>query len=180
MGFKIGNAYTTSEIKKHRKERNKRLLLEVYGLTTDQNLSKDGAGRYICVVCKTKHLTEMSYVRHREGKKHKEKLSGKSETKSNIPSHSVRCLVEGDKKGYGITIDYKLAKEMPQFRFVSSLEQAVEEYDECSKYLVFICRPYENIGFKFENKEIDKSSIYEDIDDETGAYTLHFYFFEGS
>lgn len=180
MGLRMGNAHTALEIKKHKKERSRKLFLEAYGLTADQNLSKDGVGRYICTICKTKHLTEMSYVKHREGKRHREKLSAKEEVKHNIPSHNVRRLIKGDGRGYGIVIDYRLAEEMPQYRFVSSLEQAVEDYDERFGYLVFICKPYENVGFKFESKKIDKDSIYEDIDEETGAYTFHFYFLEGS
>ncbi|ADM11183.1 splicing factor 3A subunit 2 [Encephalitozoon intestinalis ATCC 50506] len=175
-GSSLGSMHTVSEIRKHKRERNRKLLLEIYGLEKDPNLTKDARGRYVCALCKTKHLTEMSYVKHREGKKHREVLSRKEETTRIIPSFSIRNLVREGKKGYGIAVDYKLAEEMPQHRFVSSLEQGVEEYDECFGYLVFVCQPYENIGFKFENREIDRTSIYEDIDEETGAYMFHFFF----
>ncbi|CAD26194.1 SPLICEOSOME-ASSOCIATED PROTEIN 62 (SPLICING FACTOR 3A SUBUNIT 2) [Encephalitozoon cuniculi GB-M1] len=177
-GSKTGNAHTASEIKKHKKERSRQLLLEAYGLMDDPSLSRDSTGKYVCLLCKTKHLTEMSYVKHREGKKHKEASSAKEENQRSIPSYSVRSLVEGGRRGHGIVVNYELAEEMPQYRFVNSLEQNVEEYDESFRYLVFVCRPYENIGFKFENKEIDELSIYEDVDEETGTYTLHFYFLE--
>lgn len=169
---------TRIEIKKYRKERNTELLFEIYNLTNDPNLTKDGTGKYICILCKTKHLTEMSYVKHRDGKKHKRKIFMKEDDKSEIgiPKYHVKNLISGDEKGYGVIIEYKLAKEMPSYRFVNSLEQCVENIDENFKYLVFICKPYENIGFKFENKEIKKNSIYEDIDEETGIYNFHFYF----
>lgn len=168
---------TSAEIRKHKKERNAKLLFEVHGLGNYPNLSKDGTGRYVCVSCKTRHLTELSYVRHREGKKHKIRLLKKETDESKVvtPQCSVMNLILRDKKGYAINIDYKLAAEMPTYRFVSSLEQNVEGLDDSFRYLVFVCKPYENIGIKFENKDIEDELIYEDINEETGMYRLHFY-----
>lgn len=179
-GSKAGNTHTASEIKKHRRERARQLLVEVHGLASDPNLSKDGTGKYVCLLCKTKHLSELSYAKHRDGRKHKAKSAKKEGAmQPATPSYRIRRLASRGRTGYAITISYELGEEMPCHRFVRSLEQSVEEYDEKVGYVVVICRPYENIGFKFASREIDKASVYEDMEEESGTYTLHFYFAEG-
>ena len=176
-GSKSGNIHTAAEVKKHKKERARQLLAEAHGLAGDTNLSRDGTGKYVCMLCKTKHLSEMSYVKHRDGKKHRARVLKKEGTaKLTVPQYCVRNLVSEGRAGYAITVDYKLGQEMPCHRFVRSLEQNAEEYDERVAYLVMICRPYENIGFKFEDRGVDAASVYEDMDEESGTYTLHFYF----
>lgn len=170
------NISRSMRVRKHRKETSAKLLFEAHNLGSDPNLSRDNAGRYMCVLCKTKHLTELSYVRHREGKKHNKRLSKRTDGQCGVevPQCYVRNILLGDKRGYAVTIDYKLAAEMPAYRFVSSLEQNVESLDEGFRYLVFVCKPYRNIGIKFENRDVDGESVYEDIDEETGIYTFHF------
>ena len=45
----------------------------------------------------------------------------------------------------------------PRHRFMSAYEQHVEAPDKQYQYLLFAADPYETIGFKVPNQEIDKS-----------------------
>ena len=164
------------EIRKHKQERSKKLFLEIHGLDSDVNLIKDDAGRYVCAICNTRHSTEMSYVRHREGKKHNARIIKEDNSGIDIPVHEVKCLIQGERVGYNIMIKYELAQEFPQYRFVSSLEQGVEEYDDRYRYIVFLCKPYDNIGFRFENRQIDVSLTHQEFDEEQGVYSFRFFF----
>lgn len=172
------NASSVMEVRKHKRELRERLLYEAHNLSHDPNLVKDSTGRYVCVLCRTKHLTELSYVKHREGKRHLRRLSMKEGdgSKVEVPRYQVMSLVRGDSRGYAVVVNYERAEEMPSYRFVSGLEQNVEELSEDFRYLVFVCRPYGNIGFKFENRDVEGDSVYEDIDEESGTYRFHFYF----
>ncbi|KAH9411809.1 hypothetical protein HK407_03g05590 [Ordospora pajunii] len=168
--------HTGAEIRRHRQERSKKLFFEVHGLDSDENLTRDDTGRYVCATCNTRHSTEMSYVRHREGRKHNARINKENTAGIGVPVHEIRCLVQGGRKGYSIVIRYELAEELPQYRFVSSLEQGVEEYDDRYRYIVFVCKPYDNIGFRFENKQTDATLMHQELDEEQGVYAFRFFF----
>jgi len=44
----------------------------------------------------------------------------------------------------------------PRYRFMSSFEQKIESQDKNYQYLLFAAEPYETIGFKLPNKDIEK------------------------
>ena len=44
----------------------------------------------------------------------------------------------------------------PQFRFMSTYEQNIEDVDERFQYLIVAAEPYNNIAFKIQNREIDQ------------------------
>lgn len=166
------NIATGAEIRRHKREKSTQLLFETYGLADDQNLSKDATGKYVCILCRSKHLTEMSYVRHRDGRKHRKKMVAGTGTEAPIPKHTVRNILVGEQRGYSVEMDFSEAREMPSYRFVSSLEQAVEELNEDAMYLVFICEPHRTVGFKLEAGS--RTVVHESLEEETGMYTLHF------
>ena len=61
---------------------------------------------------------------------------------------------------------------------MSSYEQRVETWDKKYQYILFAAEPYESIGFKVPNVEIDKSSskFYADWNSETKSYTVQLHF----
>jgi splicing factor 3A subunit 2 len=165
------NISTSVEVRKHNRERARKLLYEAHGLSKDPYLELDASGRLVCKLCKTKHSSEMNYVRHREGKKHKRRVP--EESSKAVPEYEVRNLAREDKKGFAIIAKFPLAKERPTFRFVSSLEQSVEEFNDEFQYVVFMCAPYENIGFRFSSGGV--SDKFAEFDPENRVFTLHFF-----
>ena len=47
-------------------------------------------------------------------------------------------------------------KVKPRHRFMSAYEQRVEPPDKNYQYLLFACEPYDTIGFKVPNHDVDK------------------------
>ena len=45
----------------------------------------------------------------------------------------------------------------PRYRFMSAYEQKIEAWDKRYQYVLFACEPYETIGFKIPNVEVDKT-----------------------
>jgi splicing factor 3A subunit 2 len=76
------------------------------------------------------------------------------------PGYSVSKSIESgsDQKCITFTIDYSQALEgtQPRHRFMSAFEQRKESPDKDFQFLLFACEPYETIGFKIPNKQIDK------------------------
>ena len=66
----------------------------------------------------------------------------------------------------------------PRHRFMSAYEQRVEPPDKAYQYVVFAADPYENIGFKIPNLEVDKSEgrFFTNWDREGKSFTLQLYF----
>jgi len=68
----------------------------------------------------------------------------------------------------------------PRYRFMSSYEQKVEAWDKRYQYLVFAAEPYEIIGFKVPNAEVDKDSgdykFFQHWDPDRKVYTLQISF----
>jgi len=66
----------------------------------------------------------------------------------------------------------------PRFRVMSSFEQRVEPVNEKFQYILFAAEPYETIGFKIPNKEIDKTEgrFFTHWDEEKNQFTLQFFF----
>ena len=68
----------------------------------------------------------------------------------------------------------------PRYRFMSSYEQKVEAWDKRYQYLVFAAEPYEIIGFKVPNAEVDKDNgdqkFFQHWDPDRKVYTLQISF----
>jgi splicing factor 3A subunit 2 len=63
---------------------------------------------------------------------------------------------------------------------MSAFEQRVETPDKKWQYLLFACDPYESVGFKIPNVEIDKGEgrFFSQWDPTTKKFTLQLYFRE--
>ena len=74
------------------------------------------------------------------------------------------------------TILSKSAK--PKFRIMSSFEQKVEKADPRYQYMLVAAEPYETVGFKIPNLEIDfgEGKHFEAWDKEARKYTLQLAF----
>jgi splicing factor 3A subunit 2 len=168
------NVSTAAEIKRHGRERTRRLLYEAYGLSRDPHLELEANGRLRCRLCKTRHSSELNYVKHREGKKHKRRLPREQRAPA-IPEHETKSIVKGNNAGFAIIIDLPLARERPTFRFVSGLEQNAEEFNDEFQYVVFVCAPYESFGFRIPRARIIDELTFEAFDPEKRIFTLHFF-----
>ena len=51
-----------------------------------------------------------------------------------------------------------IEKVEPKYRIMSCFEQKIENPDEKYQYILFAAEPYETIGFKVPNKELDYTS----------------------
>jgi splicing factor 3A subunit 2 len=71
-----------------------------------------------------------------------------------------------------------LDKIKPRHRFMSAFEQKVEAPDSKFQYLLFACEPYETIGFKVPNMEVDKdgSKFYANWDKQRKVFTMQIFF----
>ena len=70
------------------------------------------------------------------------------------------------------------AKTKPKYRIMSSFEQHVEKPDNKYQYLLIAAEPYETIGFKIPNIEIDfaDGKYFESWEKEHKKYTLQLFF----
>lgn len=70
----------------------------------------------------------------------------------------------------------------PRHRFMSAFEQRKEPVDRNYQYLLFAAEPYETIGFKIPNKEIERDAtsgkFNSNWDREKKLFTLQIYFKE--
>lgn len=84
VGSKPGTAgiASLSETNAERRERLRRLALEVIDLDTDPYLMKNHLGSYECRLCLTLHLNEGSYLSHTQGKKHQSQLARRAARES--------------------------------------------------------------------------------------------------
>ena len=69
-------------------------------------------------------------------------------------------------------------KQKPKYRIMSAYEQRIEKPDPKYQYLLVAAEPYETIGFKIPNIEIDFSEgrYFEAWDKEQKRYTLQLSF----
>ena len=93
-------------------------------------------------------------------------------TKQMDPDTSQRSLL--------FEIEYPEIEEglQPRHRFMSSFEQRVDAPDKEWQYLLFAAEPYETVGFKIPNQEIDKETgkFVTNWDEESKTFVLQLYF----
>lgn len=160
-----------------RRERMRLLAMEVSDITKDPYIMRNSIGCYECKLCLTTHNNEGNYLAHTLGKKHQSNLL-RRQTKYNgpVPLNTTlqsKSTIKIGKPGYKITklrdsdskmvvvfeIEYhEMSKGFtPKHRIVSTYEQKVEPKDDSFQYIVFAAEPYENIGFKIPNEDLDMS-----------------------
>jgi splicing factor 3A subunit 2 len=88
------------------------------------------------------------------------------------------------RRALAFEVDYPEADSgaQPRHRFMSAYEQRVEAPDKQYQYLLFACEPYETIGFKVPNAEVDKdpAQFFSNWDSETRKFTLTLVFVDES
>uniref|UniRef100_A0A7S3XIA3 Matrin-type domain-containing protein n=1 Tax=Oxyrrhis marina TaxID=2969 RepID=A0A7S3XIA3_OXYMA len=204
VGHKHGSGAPASaqDVALDRRERLRRLALETIDLSKDPYFMRNHLGSYECKLCLTLHTNEGSYLAHTQGKKHQLNLARRAQKEKQdmgvAPKpkvSAVRKTVKMGRPGYRVTkerdpdskqkallfeIEYpEIDRDfVPRHRFMSAYEQKVEEPDKDVQYLLFAAEPYETIGFKVPNMEIDKSDgkLFSHWDRQRKVYTLQVYF----
>ncbi|CAD8126922.1 unnamed protein product [Paramecium sonneborni] len=165
-----------------RRERLKQLAMEIIDLQKDPYFMINHLGTYECKLCLTLHTNEGSYLAHTQGKKHQQNLlrrkarEGKDlnammhMAKQNQPKPQKHKTVKIGRPGYKVTrtventskvLYFELYYEdiqpgfIPKHRVMSAFEQKIEQADKNYQYLIFAGEPYENVGFKIPNQEIE-------------------------
>jgi splicing factor 3A subunit 2 len=190
-----------------RRERLRKLALETIDLNKDPYFMRNHLGSYECKLCLTLHNNEGNYLAHTQGKRHQENLARRAakeakdqQYRPNKPTVvATRRMMKIGRPGYKVTkardlstrqrslifeIDYPQAEEdvQPRHRFMSAFEQRVDSAKEREwQYLLFACEPYETIGFKIPNVEIDKGEgrFFSSWDGKAKKFVLQLYFREG-
>jgi len=190
-----------------RRERLRQLALETIDLSKDPYFMKNHLGSYECKLCLTLHTNEGNYLAHTQGKRHQTNLARREarERKDQpmLPIAIVKKKVPVLRKpkigrpGYRVTkqldpesgqrsllfhIEYPEITEgiQPRHRFMSSFEQKIEMPDKNFQYLLFAAEPYETIGFKIPNTEIERDpstgKFYTNWDRDKQTFALQLYF----
>ena len=206
-GAKPGGGGVASDIqsKVDRRERLRQLALQTVDLMKDPYFMKNHLGSYECKLCLTLHNNEGNYLAHTQGKRHQQNLARRAAREErDAPSSDVvvsqnriepRKTIKIGRPGYKVVkqmdpetkqrsllfqIDYPEIESamQPRHRFMSAYEQRVEPPDKAYQYVVFAADPYENIGFKIPNLEVDKSEgrFFTNWDREGKSFTLQLYF----
>ena len=185
-GAKAGSAAGLADkqdINRARRERERRLGLEVIDISKDPYIMRNHLGSFECRLCLTSHPSEANYLSHTQGKKHQINLQRrmvKEERDSNvIPAPKLKMPKRRRPKigrpGYRVLkqkdpetnqrsllfeIEYPeiLEKLEPKYRIMSCFEQRKEIPNEKYQYILFAAEPYETVGFKVPNKELDYTS----------------------
>jgi len=206
VGHKTGSGApaTAQDMAIDRRERLRRLALETVDLSKDPYFMRNHLGTYECKLCLTLHTNEGSYLAHTQGKKHQVNLARRAQKEKQeavvAPAPKtvkIRKTVKIGRPGYRVTkercpdsqqkallfeIEYPEIEEFfkPRHRFMSAYEQKVEEPDTAWQYLLFAAEPYETIGFKVPNLEIDKSEgkFFTHWDRQKKTFTMQVFFKE--
>lgn len=205
-GAKAGSGGVASDIqqKVDRRERLRQLALQTVDLMKDPYFMKNHLGSYECKLCLTLHNNEGNYLAHTQGKRHQQNLARRAAKEArdnpvlpqaNRNSVKARKTVKIGRPGYRVTkqldpesaqrsllfeVEYPEIEDglQPRHRFMSAFEQRVEAPDKTWQYLLFAAEPYETIGFKIPNMEIDKdpSKFQTTWNDESKTFLLQLYF----
>ena len=205
-GARAGGGGVASDIqqKVDRRERLRQLALQTIDLQKDPYFMKNHLGSYECKLCLTLHNNEGNYLAHTQGKRHQQNLARRAakEARDNpvLPQANKRTIkprktVKIGRPGYRVTkqmdpdtsqrsllfeIEYPEIEEglQPRHRFMSSFEQRVDAPDKEWQYLLFAAEPYETVGFKIPNQEIDKETgkFVTNWDEESKTFVLQLYF----
>lgn len=201
-----GGLLNESEINQARRDRLRKLALETIDLTKDPYFMKNHLGTYECRLCLTLHNNEGSYLSHTQGKKHQANLSRRAAKEAalnptnlqpNLPKMETQrpSMMKIGRPGYkAMKVRDPLTKypgvlfqihypnlgstAEPRYRIMSAFEQRIEQPNKNYQYLVVAAEPYESIGFKIPNKELDNSEarIFSYWDVDSGIFTVQVMF----
>lgn len=199
-----GGVASASQAKLDRRERLRQLALETVDLSKDPYFTQNNVGSFECKLCLTLHNNEGNYLAHTQGKRHQTNVARRAikeaeDAPAIVPSVKQvvvpRKTIKIGRPGYKVvkqrdatnganslvfTISYPHAVNgiQPRHRFMSSYEQRIEVADKEYQYLLFACEPYETIGFKIPNQEVDKSEgrFFSNWDKNGKTLTLQLYF----
>lgn len=199
----MGAPATAQDVAIDRRERLRRLALETIDLSKDPYFMRNHLGSYECKLCLTLHQNEGSYLAHTQGKKHQINLARRAHKEKQDAtvnpqpkmSSGVKKFVKIGRPGYRVTkerdpdtqqkallfeVEYPEIEDKvkPRHRFMSAYEQRVDTPDSKFQYLIFAAEPYESIGFKIPNMEIDKDGkkFYTSWDAKRKVYTMQVFF----
>jgi splicing factor 3A subunit 2 len=186
VGNKPGTGYQTSaQAQVEQRERLRKLAMESIDLSKDPYFMRNHLGTYECKLCLTLHNTEGNYLAHTQGKRHQMNLKRRAARDALLrEQHQPRARTSTDlearrkrikigKPGYRVVkqrdpesgqrsilfeVQYPEIEDgvQPRHRFMSAYEQKVEAPDKNFQYVLFAADPYETIGFKIPNREVDK------------------------
>lgn len=183
--FGGGGVASQSATNADRRERLRKLALETIDLDKDPYFFKNHVGSFECRLCLTVHQNDGSYLAHTQGRKHQTNLARRAarEQKEGKDRDGMLVGVSGLQPKRNFVKIGKPAFEVrkqrdpisgqlallfhiqypelapgikPTVRFMSAYEQKVEEPDRNYQYLVIAAEPYDTIGFKLQNKEVDR------------------------
>ena len=185
-GAKTGSAAGLADkqdINRARRERERRLGLEVIDISKDPYIMRNHLGSFECRLCLTQHPSESNYLSHTQGKKHQINLQrrmAKEEREStHIPAPKLKMPKrrrpkigrpgyrvikqkdpESNQRSLLFEIEYPEIVDgvEPKFRVMSCYEQKKEAPNDRYQYIIFAAEPYETVAFKVPNKELDYSS----------------------
>ena len=178
-----GGVQSSEQAAVDRRERLRKLALESIDLNKDPYFMRNHLGTFECKLCLTLHNTESNYLAHTQGKRHQQNLARRAFREASLsapiapqePTAYVekRHTIKIGRPGYKVTksrdlktkqrtllfeLDYPEATDdlQPRHRFMSAFEQRIEPPDKNFQYLLFACEPYETVGFKIPNSDVDK------------------------
>lgn len=203
-----GGLLSESENNAARRERLRKLALEAIDLSKDPYFMKNHLGSYECRLCLTLHNNEGSYLAHTQGKKHQANLGRRAarEAATNATAASLvqptqkteapkPALPKIGRPGYKVMkirdpitkypgllfqIHYPNIGRavIPRYRFMSAFEQRIEPPNKNYQYVVCAAEPYETIGFKIPNRDLDNAEgkIFSYWDVDSYIYTIQVMF----
>jgi len=204
VGNKPGTGQNTeAQIQADRRERLRKLAMETIDLSKDPYIMRNHIGSFECKLCLTLHNNEGNYLAHTQGKRHQSNLRRRAAREARdapiqpapLRARTVRKTIKTGRPGYKVLkqrdpesgqrsllfeIQYPSIEPglQPRHRFMSAYEQRVEAPDKRYQYVLFAAEPYETIGFKVPNRDIDKSpgKFFTKWDPVTKNFTLHLFF----
>ena len=171
------------DINRARRDRERKLGLEVIDISKDPYIMRNHLGTFECRLCLTSHPSESNYLSHTQGKKHQLNLQRRMEKEERdstviqaprmkmpkrrrprIGRPGYKVLKQKDPETNQRSLLFEIGypdiieKIEPAYRIMSCYEQKKEIPDNNYQYILFAAEPYETIGFKIPNKELDRTS----------------------
>ncbi|KAK1443779.1 splicing factor 3a subunit 2 [Babesia gibsoni] len=205
VGHKTGSGgpATAQDLAAHNRDRLRRLALETFDLGKDPYFQKNHLGQFECRLCLTIHASEASYLSHTQGRKHQMNLARRaskeqknafsmpipkpagvpqtSTLKIGRPGYRITKMYDKESKQFALLfeIEFPEIEGKPRHRFMSAFEQRMERPpDPNFQFVLFAAKPYETIGFKVPNLELDDSpgKLYVKWDETLKLYVLQIHF----
>lgn len=103
-GVKKNIKLNKSQYKTKKYLKRNELIIQQNKLDTDKYFTTNLNGRYECSLCNTVHTTIESYVKHRSGKKHVEKIQNLTKKLKNLQYFGKKIIKRG-KEGFVIEVN---------------------------------------------------------------------------